>query len=115
MSNDLKLLQRYETRINVLKSELEKLYKRKKNLQDKISFYSFVEGDVCGAKEGEEVVILQKGGLEGKRGKVHSKDTGAVFYREKSRRFTVYEVIFPDNSVLTFDHTVLKRVESEKI
>lgn len=111
--DDLEQLKLYQKEIDRLEKRTKKLVELEKDLQHKISFDCTVEGDVCGAEKGEEVEILKEGKYKGKIGKVHRKDSGAKNYKDQTKFFTFYEVLFPDNTLLTYHHTVLKRIDTD--
>lgn len=110
--DDLGRLKKYEREIEQHEKALKTLREKHKKLNSKISFDMHPEGDPCGAYEGDKVMILREGKYKGKVGIVHERTPGATYSDNgKSKSFVTYEVMFPDNTVLTFISHVLKKID----
>ncbi|MFH0830396.1 MAG: hypothetical protein V1887_04540 [Candidatus Aenigmatarchaeota archaeon] len=108
--DDLEQLKRYDREIEEQKKWLDETLGKKTKLQSRIAFDRTPEGDSCKAREGDRVMILREGDYKGKVGVVHERMMGTMHYENQSKSFAVYEVLFSDNTILTFHHTVLKKM-----
>ena len=114
--DDFDELREYERELEELDKKRGKLVDDIKYLRKKITFDSTVEGDSCGANEGDKVIITKEDDYEGQEVKVLSKDMGSTYFTDRdgnqhSKSFTFYEVLFPDDTVITLHHTALKKAE----
>lgn len=104
-------IEQLDAQIATLKAQRKALTLQQQDLGDKIIFDNTIEGDICDAEVGDEVVFIS-GEYKGQRVIVNERESCGAEYNGKFKGWYAYEVKSLDDSILgTFDHSILKKVK----